>query len=102
MKTFAVRCIIELQGDSRLSKLHRYEERITLWTASDFDSAIAMAELEAKEYGKEEVGVLGFAQAFELYDTVVSERNGAEVFSLIHESDLAPNDFIDRHFETEE
>ncbi len=101
MKTFAVRCIIELQGDSRLLKLHRYEERITLWAASDFDSAIKMAEVEAKEYGKEEVGVLDFAQAFKLYDTVIPEKNGAEIFSLIHESDLEPNDFIDRHFETE-
>jgi hypothetical protein len=46
-----------------------YEERITLWRASDFDHAIALAEAEAREYAAD-LGheYSGLAQAYALYD----------------------------------
>jgi hypothetical protein len=46
---FAVRCIFAIgRGDD--DEVHTYEERITLWRASHFDEAIALAEAEATEY----------------------------------------------------
>jgi hypothetical protein len=75
-----------------------YEERITLWRASDADTAIALAEAEAAQY-VEHVGgeTLAFAQSYSLGD---EPGHGVEVFSLIRRSTLAPEDYIDHHFDS--
>ena len=68
----------------------RYEERITLWRADDFEEAIRMAEDDAREYATDIGGgfeYLGLAQAYHLPDP---PGHAAEVFSLIRESALEP------------
>jgi hypothetical protein len=77
-----------------------YEERITLWRASSLDEAIAMAEEEAMEHAAM-VGdtYVGLAQAYHLFD---SPGHGAEVFSLIRQSPLGPQDYVDRFFDSGE
>lgn len=74
-----------------------YEERITLWRAASLDEAVAMAEVEAEDYA--EVvgdGYLGFAQAYQLSD---APGVGVEIFSLIRNSDLDPDDYLERFFD---
>lgn len=95
---FAVRCLYELKLADQERDERAYEERITLWQAESFDTAIEQAEQEAAEYADgSDVVYLGLAQAFWLYDAPAS---GTEIFSLIRTSDLAPRSYIARHFET--
>jgi len=88
---FSVRCFFRTEDT--------YEERITLWLADDFDSAIALAEAEAHEYagivGNE---YLGSAQAFHLSDGDL--QPGVEVFSLIRQSDLESDEYLNTFFDT--
>ncbi|MGJ6966405.1 hypothetical protein ACSDR0_31295 [Streptosporangium sp. G11] len=76
-----------------------YEERVTLWRAASFDEAIIMAEREAAEYG---IGgafrYLGLAQAYRLSDEVIEP--GTEVFSLLRDSDLEPEEYLSTFFDT--
>ncbi|WP_230316182.1 DUF4288 domain-containing protein [Conexibacter sp. W3-3-2] len=88
---YAVRCVLRVPKGS-----DTYEERITLWQAETIDHAIELADREAGEYA---AGVdadhLGLMQAFQLFDEICS---GAEVFSLMRESDLDPESYIARYF----
>jgi hypothetical protein len=94
---FGVRCLF--RHGERL-----YEERITLWRALGFDEAIALAEADAAEYsadladGDLPTEYVGLAQAYRLDDEPGTV--GAEVFSLIRDSDLPPGAYIDRFFDT--
>lgn len=90
---FAVRCVFH--DGSR----EAYEERITLWRASNLDDALALAEAEATEYVRDidATTYLGLAQAFELVD---QPGQGAEIFSLIRVSELPPNKYISAFFDT--
>ena len=97
---FAVRCIFAFEdGDG--GEVRTYEERITLWRASRFDEAIALAEAEAAEYaaaiGEHPDAYLGLAQCYQLADDV---GDGAEVFSLMRDSRLAPTDYLNTFFDT--
>ncbi|WP_300676075.1 DUF4288 domain-containing protein [Nocardioides sp.] len=75
-----------------------YEERVVLFRATDADDAIRQAEREAAEYG-ETVGceVLPLFQAFAVADEVGA---GGELFSLMRESELDPDSYLDRFFDT--
>ncbi|MFJ1704447.1 hypothetical protein [Kitasatospora sp. NPDC088346] len=90
---YGVRCVF--RWDSRPQA---YEERITLWYADSIDRAIELAEAEAGEYaaggGFE---YLAIAQAYRMFDRPGS---GAEVFSLLRESPLEPDDYLDSYFDT--
>lgn len=90
---FAVRCIFHHAA------LETYDERITLWQASDLDNAVAQAEREAYEYSGtlENVRYLGLAQAFHLYD---QPGQGAEAFSLMRDSQLEPDAYVTQFFAT--
>lgn len=78
-----------------------YEERITLWRARSADEAIARAEAEAQEYAGEiddhPSTYLDLAQSFRLFD---EPADGAEIFSLMRDSDLPPDDYLDTFFDT--
>jgi hypothetical protein len=77
-----------------------YEERITLWQATDADDALARAAAEAVEYA-EFAGVTylsEFAQSYPLADA--PPRDGAEVFSLTRSSALPPKPYVERFFST--
>jgi hypothetical protein len=91
---FTVRCIFQVKSDPVFS----YEERLTLWRAETIDDAIRLAEAEASDYETENgTEYLGMAQAFQLFD---HPEHGAEVFSLIRESDLEPEAYLDSFFDT--
>jgi hypothetical protein len=87
---FAVRCVFRC-GDT-------YEERITLWHATDAEGATTLAGAEAQKYA-ETVGweLLGFAQSYVLF---APPGHGAEVFSLMRDSDLEPGAYLDTFFDT--
>jgi hypothetical protein len=98
---YAVRCVFaSAPGDDGVTT---YEERITLWRADDGHAAIALAEAEAVAYAGEieeaQVTYLGLAQAFHLFD---EPGEGAEVFSLMRESTLDHDDYLDEFFDTGE
>lgn len=90
---FGVRCVF------RWSQPPTYEERITLWQASSLDDAIARAEHEAAGYatrlGSE---YLEIAQAYWIGPNRPDE--GSEVFSLMRDSDLEPDDYLDTFYDT--
>ena len=77
-----------------------YEERITLWVASDIDEAIALAEEEARAYASDGDDYLGYCQACALIESI--GMSGVEVFSLLRQSDLGPKEYIDAFFDTGE
>jgi hypothetical protein len=88
---FGVRCVF--RGSDGL-----YEERVTIWEADDFDHAIQLAEEEAIIYsGNTTLTFLGFAQAFRMTDP---PQSGIEVFSLMRESKLEPDEYLSRFFDT--
>ncbi|AVT41697.1 hypothetical protein C6W10_21585 [Plantactinospora sp. BB1] len=93
---FSVRCVFRA-GSGPAGQL--YEERLTLWRVGGFDEAIAEAEAEAIEYAAEQPDVIfaGLAQAYRLFD---EPGHGAEVFSLIRESELDPQAYLTRFFDT--
>ena len=83
-------------------KAHLYEERVTLWSADTFESAIELAEQEANDYAAEAGERLDLLQAFHLFDEVYLPLQGLEVFSLLRESDLSADAYIDAFFATGE
>lgn len=98
---FAVRCIFRLQGlgDLEGSDAKVYEERITIWRATSPDDAIAQAESEAAHYAEvlPPIRYLGLAQSYEMVDP---PEHGAEMFSLIRDSDLPDGEYLDAFFDT--
>jgi hypothetical protein len=90
---FGVRCIFRL-GDAR-----GYEERVTIWQAAGFAEAIAMAEADAATYadGRPHIEFLGLSQSFHMFEP---PGQGVEVFSLIRESELGPDSYLHRFFDT--
>ncbi|TDD65057.1 hypothetical protein E1298_41770 [Actinomadura rubrisoli] len=90
---FGVRCVFRDANNGT------YEERITLWRASEVSEAVAMAESEAVDYVKALDGVsyVRLAQAFSIDG---EPGHGVEVFSLIRDSDLEASDYISRFFDT--
>lgn len=76
-----------------------YEERVTIWLASDLDDAIALGEAEAIEYAEiVESEYLGLAQAYGPIDD--GPVVGAEVFSLMRDSELDADAYLNRFFDT--
>ncbi|WP_218010226.1 hypothetical protein [Actinomadura chibensis] len=77
-----------------------YEETVTVWRAESFEEALQKAEVGAFEYAAECDGqYLEFAQAYFIgEDEVIGE--GAEVFSLMRESELGGRDYVTRYFDT--
>jgi hypothetical protein len=99
---FAVRCIFELDSfygaRGGATPEHLYEERVTLWRTTSIHAAVELAEQEGHTYCADETtGYLGLAQAFALFDP---PESGAEVFSLMRESALPPEEYLTRHFAT--
>lgn len=69
-----------------------------MWQAESIDNAIELAEKEAKDYASEDMKFLGFSQAYALSES--APINGIEVFSLLRESDLDPEIYLDTFFDT--
>ena len=103
---YSVRSVLEWKGRKQIQKKHLYEERITIWNADSLDEAIALAEKEIERYmtedssKKEKMDSLGFYQAFAGFKDVSLDLQGQEVFSLLRQSDLEPDDYLDKFFDT--
>jgi uncharacterized small protein (DUF1192 family) len=106
MRMYSVRSVLEWKGRKEIQKKHLYEERITIWNADSLDEAIALAEKEIERYmneessKKEKMVSLGFYQGFSGFKEVQLDLQGEEVFSLLRQSDLAPDDYLDNFFDT--
>jgi hypothetical protein len=88
---FAVRQLL-LHGDTT------YEERITIWNAPTFAEAVEKAEQEGAEEAQiVGASLLGFAQVYQLG---VFPGDGAEVFSLMRDSELPPDEYLNQFFDT--
>ena len=74
-----------------------YEERIVVFKADNFEEAIALGEAEAREYAGEDgtIHYTGFISAYHLFELELA--SGAEVYSLMRTSNLAPDAFLDRY-----
>ncbi|GAA0312273.1 hypothetical protein [Kineococcus aurantiacus] len=99
----AVRCIFRSRREDGEGEAV-FEERLTLWQETDVDRAIERAETEAEAYAAETTWppdwvteYLGTAQAYVLSD---EPADGAEVFSLMRNSHLAPTAYLDHFFTT--
>lgn len=98
---FAVRCVFSHQTVTRKTT---YEERITVWRSSTADHAIRLAEKEARAYARSCKGekwicrYLGFADSFD--SSLDQIAHGDEVFSLMRDSRLDGQRYLDRFFDT--
>jgi hypothetical protein len=97
---------VEPEDDPRISwfavrrvfRFHEttYEERVTVWRAASFEEADRLAEAEAVEYAElAQAHLLAFSQ---LYRAGETPKEGSEVFSLLRDSDLEPDDYLDHFF----
>jgi len=98
---FAVRCVLASGWASQEVGRPLYEERITLWRAANVEDAVERAEAEAKTYAAAIEDApdtdLGLAQAYRLTG---EPGDGTEVFSLLRESRLPPEEYLDAFFDT--
>jgi ankyrin repeat protein len=102
MPIYTVRTLIKWEKRSDQSKSYLYEERITAWNALSHVDAIKEAEKEVNEYAGDDSEALNLFQAYWLDDDIELVTQGAEVFSLLRESDLEPADYINAFFDTGE
>ena len=97
---YAVRCVFA-SGPPPATGGNRYEERITLWRAPTAERAIERAEAEATAYAATIVEqpdtFLEFCQSYRLDD---DPADGAEIFSLMRDSDLDPTAYLNTFFDT--
>ncbi|WP_062206234.1 DUF4288 domain-containing protein [Demequina salsinemoris] len=100
MEWFGVRCIFRFPWEGRTPT---YEERVTLWRAESAEAAIELANEEAREYVDDldtdecHVEYLGLAQSYRLAEM---PGHGAEVFSMMRDSELEPDDYLAWFFTT--
>src|ERR1700722_1940877 len=91
---YTVRCLFGASANQGFV----YEERITLWCTDSFDNAITLAEKDASTYAAaHKVEYLNLAQVCLLPGHPTS---GAEVFSLVRDSELASDEYLDTFFDT--
>jgi CMP-N-acetylneuraminic acid synthetase len=98
---YGARSIYELIGRGPQENGGRlFEERVVLVKASSLEEAINEAEQEALAYANEDSGFiyLGYVNVYKLTDTRI--KNKTEVYSLMRESALEPQEYIDRFFDT--
>ena len=96
LEWFGVRCVFAWSGWEGKP----FEERITLWRARSLDHAIELAEQEAGDYAEEHgFEYLHLSQAYAITEGSAI-GSGTEVFSLLRDSDLAPDDYLNTFFST--
>ena len=76
-----------------------FEERVVIFRATDFDDTIAKAEAEARQYCRATTGAeyLGFVDVYHVGDEGI--ESGAEVYSLVRDSNLSNRDYIDHFYD---
>lgn len=100
MPIFSVRAILRWAPRADQQKAHLYEERITLWNAGSLEEAINLAQHEAEAYAGDDAERLDLFQGYWLFDEFELTNQGTEVFSLLRESDLGPQAYLDAFFDT--
>ena len=78
-----------------------YEERILIIRAGTAEEAISEAEkISSREYEDDTTERLGYAMTFNIFDcNGPCLESGTEVFSLMRDSSLTPDDYLERfHF----
>ena len=99
MNSYAVRCVIEIPKQEFNTLAFLYEERITVWQAADIDEAIDKAIGEVEAYStKHNFSYTGLSQGYQMLSQI--DLDGVEVFSLLRESDLSPEEYLDTFFST--
>jgi hypothetical protein len=101
MPSYSVRSVILWAPRPDQTKKFIYEERITAWNAESLDAAIELAESEAKKYAEAKgFTALDFFQGYWLFDEMELIPQGAEIFSLLRESDLGGDAYLNAFFDT--
>jgi len=98
---FSVKCLFRHEPSGSDACKHLYEERITIWRTKTAVEAIRLAEQEAEKYvaaSEKPVQYIGYCVSYATYQTRF--RNGMGVFSLIRESDLPAEKYLDRFYDT--
>ncbi len=76
-----------------------YEERVVVFKARSMEAAISLAEIEGRTYAQEnQCEYLEYVLAFHIFASVLGA--GTEVFSLMRDSALEPDAYIDTFFDT--
>ena len=94
---YSVKCVFQHDNLAQREGEVMYEERIVVFKADNFEEAIALGEAEAREYAGEDgtIHYTGFISAYHLFELELA--SGAEVYSLMRTSNLAPDAFLDRY-----
>jgi hypothetical protein len=92
---YAVRSIWRHDAPSDSANRNTYEERILLFLAFDVQDAIEKSEYESKHYDGESIG---YHMAYEMDDGPLG--SGHELFSLMRDSDLPCEDYLNRFHDT--
>jgi hypothetical protein len=97
---FGARTIYRVEKSNTVTSENKlYEERVVLIAANSFDEAITKAEKEAETYASNtDLTYLGYVNVFELYHNKFED--GTEVYSLMRESELDADSYINRFFDT--
>ena len=101
MPSYSVRSVIRWAPRPDQAKKFIYEERITAWNAESLDGAIELAEAEANAYAEDKgFEALDLFQGYWLFDEIDLIPQGSELFSLLRESNLDPEPYLDAFFDT--
>ena len=94
-----MRCLFRHKRSDVTHGHNLFEERVVIVQARSFDEAMEAAERDAADYSDPPaVEYLGFAQAYEM--AAEPTLQPIEVFSLMRESALEPDPYIDTFFAT--
>ncbi len=86
---YTVKCLFHHPTRKSGDEDYLYEERVTLWRAESFEEAHRLAGAEARQYAEEAKCVfVKSTDSFHLFEEKVGP--GAEVFSMMRESNLVP------------
>lgn len=93
---YSVKSVFEHPRRARAEGATLYEERVVVLRARSLNDAIARGEEEALRYvgDDETVRYTGFISAFHLSSPRLTD--GTEVYSLMRESSLSPDSYLDR------
>lgn len=96
---YSVRTLFWHRRAGRIASSSCYEERITLWQADSAQHAAHLAEQEGREYASDvDARWCDLVQVYELQEH--PRAQGAEVFSLMRDSDLDELAYVTRFLET--
>lgn len=96
---YGAKTVYSVNYKKRKNVMNLYEERVVLVKATSFDEALLEAEKEANYYADEnDMKYLEYVNVFKLYDETIKDKT--EVFSLMRDSKLAPDKYIDKYFDT--